>query len=205
MKSFLTKIEIDHETAFKAGLRDSYAWHQKIWLAFPNRPDAARNFLTRLDEIEGGFRLLVLSQESPVKPDWCPSLGWNSKPVAESFFQHSAYRFSVVANPTKKVRTNAAGELVKNGRRLPLSKREDLLLWIERKAEQNGFQLTGEVQTIPRPSQLFIKSSKAGRLTATEFRGSLKVTEPAAFSKAALQGIGSAKAFGFGLLCLSAI
>lgn len=212
--SYLTKIEIDHETAFKAGLRDSYSWHQSIWKAFPGKDGQNRSFLTRLDEIDGGLRLLLLSTEAPMRPDWCPDDCWNTKTIPEAFWNHPAYRFSLVANPTKKVRSDSRGNLLKNSRRVPILYREDrvegeknqpgLLSWLARKGEQHGFSIVPEqVKTIPRPRQPFIKKGAAGIHAATEFAGVLTVTDPEAFRKAALNGIGPAKAFGFGMLCLS--
>ncbi len=200
----LTKIEVEHETAFKAGLRDNYDWHQKIWQAFPGRNDASRDFLSRLDEIDGGLRLLLLSETEPIRPPWCPDTAWQSKSISPSFFNHPTYRFSLLANPTKKVRSAPDGSLLKNSRRVPLVKREDLLDWLTRKGSQHGFTYDPKtLKTVPRPRQTFIKKGKAGIHTATEFIGQLTVTDPDVFQHAALAGIGSAKAFGFGMLCLS--
>ncbi len=200
----LTRIEIDHETAHKAELRDSYAWHQKIWHAFPDRDGQSRDFLTRLDEIDGGFRLLLLSATPPSRPDWCPEPAWQSKAVADSFFTHPAYRFSLVANPTKKVKSDRHGNLLKNSRRVPLVQREALLDWLQRKAELHGFTIDpAAIRTAPRPRQPFIKKGAAGLHAATQFSGTLQVTDAGKFRQAALNGIGPAKAFGFGLLCLS--
>jgi CRISPR system Cascade subunit CasE len=201
---FLTKIEIDHEMAFKTGLRDSYAWHQKIWEAFPERDGEPRDFLTRLDEIDGGLRLLLLSPRQASRPDWCPEACWTDKEVSASFFSHSAYRFSLLANPTKKVKSDKNGNLLKNSRRVPLVTREDLLAWLQRKGEQHGFTFNpDQTRTVPRPRQSFIKKGQAGLHAATEFIGELQVTQTDSFQHAALKGIGSAKAFGFGMLCLS--
>lgn len=102
----------------------------------------------------------------------------------------------------------------KNGRRVPLVSRYDkvvegrnlpgLLTWLARKGEQNGFTFDAEqTKTTPRPRQPFLKKGAAGTHTATEFSGVLTVTDPELFRRAALHGIGSAKAFGFGLLCLA--
>ncbi len=202
--AYLTKIELDYESAFEAGLRDTYSWHQGIWKAFPGRNEQPRNFLTRLDEVDGGLRLLLLSQDKPVRPDWCPEPGWQSKLVDAAFWSHTRYHFSLVANPTRKVRSDQHGKLLKNSRRLPLTKREELLAWLQRKGEQHGFQFDSEtIKTIPRPRQLFIKNGKAGLHTATEFKGNLTVSDQDEFVKASLYGIGPAKAFGFGMLCLS--
>ncbi len=209
--SFLTKIVIDHETAYNSGLRDSYSWHQKIWKAFPGRDGETRNFLTRLDEVDGGLRLLTLSEQPPDRPDWCPEPAWESKPVPDTFFTHPRFRFSLVANPTRKVRSE---KNPKNGRRVPVSHREDrevdgklhpgLISWLHRKGEQHGFSFDpAHVRTAPRQRQSFIKKGSAGLHAATEFSGILEVTDPEKFRHAALHGIGSAKAFGFGMLCLA--
>lgn len=200
----LTRICLDYETAFKAGLRDSYAWHQKVWQAFPNRDGASRTFLTRLDEVDNGLRLLLLSAEQPVRPEWCPEPDWETKPVPESFYHHERYRFSLVANPTRKVRSDRSGTLRKNGRRVPVTSREELLDWISRKGRSAGFSIdTRNLQTIPRARQPFVKQGKVGLHAAVEFRGTLEVSDPAAFRSAVATGIGPAKAFGFGLLCLA--
>jgi CRISPR system Cascade subunit CasE len=209
--AFLTKVEIDHETAFMAGLHDSYAWHKRIWEMFPGRGDQSRDFLTRLDGIEGGFRLLVISATKPARPNWCPEPSWHSKPLPDVFLEHTKFRFSLIANPTRKVKseTNA-----KNGRRVPITHREDreiegknqpgLLSWLRRKGEQHGFSFDDStVRTIPKPRQWFLKKGAAGVHTATEFVGNLTVTDPAKFRAAVAKGVGSAKAFGFGMLCIS--
>lgn len=207
----LTQAQIPYDIAARewkdGGFRDSYAWHKRIWEAFLGQPEAERQFLTRLDDTGQGFRLLILSKDPPTRPDWCPSTdeAWQSRPIDEAFFQHKAYRFSLLANPTKKlVVRHPDGSRKKNGKRIPLGKREDLIDWIQRKGEQHGFNVDAEtLKTVPRPRQQFLKKRKSGTHTATEFTGTLKVTDPTAFQEAAKHGIGSAKAFGFGLLCLS--
>jgi CRISPR system Cascade subunit CasE len=199
----LTKIEIDHEAAFKAGLRDSYEWHRKIWQAFPEMDGQARDFLTRLDELDGRLRLLLLSPSQPTRPDWCPVSAWDTKPVEDAFFSHSHYQFSLRANPTKKVRSDKDGKLLKNSRRVPIVSRDELIGWMQRKAEQSGFTVNAEtIRTVPRPRQAFIKKGKAGLHVATEFIGELRVNNAEKFKQAATLGIGPAKAFGFGMLCL---
>ena len=188
----LTRAQIPYEIAARSwkddGFRDSYAWHKRIWEAFPNQPEAERNFLTRLDDIGQHFRLLILSQEPPTRPDWCPSGNWQSKIIEEAFFQHNTYHFSLLANPTrKKVVRNADGTRKKNGQRIALSKREDLIDWIERKAAQHGFTVESDsLKTVPRPRQLFLKKDNSGTHTATEFTGTLHVNDPTIFHQAAI-------------------
>jgi CRISPR system Cascade subunit CasE len=211
MSLHLTKIEIDYETAHKAGLRDAYAWHQWAWQAFPGRPESDRDFLTRLDDTGDGFRFLIQSAAAPQRPATCPLDAWQTKDIPENFFAHPTYRFSLLANPTRKLAAprDADGKR-RNAKRIAVSSREDLIAWIERKGLQHGFRIdSASLQTIPRPRQVFVKKSTAdsqrhaGLHTATEFVGILKITDPALFVQATHTGIGSAKAFGFGMLCLS--
>jgi CRISPR system Cascade subunit CasE len=211
MSLHLTKIEIDYETAHKAGLRDAYAWHQWAWQAFPGRPEDDRDFLTRLDDTGDGFRFLIQSASQPQRPGTCPLDAWQTRVIPENFFAHPAYRFSLLANPTRKLAAprDAEGKR-RNAKRVPVSTREDLIAWIERKGLQHGFHIDpATLQTIPRPRQVFVKKStadtqrRAGLHSATEFVGILKITDPALFLQVTHTGIGSAKAFGFGMLCLS--
>lgn len=211
MNLFLTKIEIDYETAHKNGLRDTYAWHRWAWEAFPGRPEADRDFLTRLDDLGRGFRFLIQSSEAPEKPAQCPVDAFHVREIPPEFFRHPAYRFSLLANPTiKRVVRDEVGNRKKNGRREPITKREELVEWMERKAAQHGFTVdSSSLRTMPKPRQLFSKRSRdddsrhSGIHTAVEFVGVLKVAVPGRFQASVITGIGSAKAFGFGMLCLS--
>lgn len=222
---YLTRIQIDYETAFKAmGIPDAYAWHQWAWQAFPGRPDARRDFLTRLDDTGTGFRFLIQSPVPPAKPGTCPTAAWESKPIPDSFFDHPAYHFSLLANPTRKVRSSAGGDRLKNSRRVPvfyapekradpasrLDARHELEMWFSRHAERSGFRSDPAALAIaPRPRQVFTKKSRrddrrhAGIHAAVEFSGTLEVADRIAFRRAAAEGIGPAKAFGFGMLCLA--
>lgn len=201
----LTQIHVSYEQAIRLlNIRDPYDWHQRVWQAFGGRDGEARDFLVRIDRKEEAYRVLVLSHTVPTRPDWCPGDSFATKPIPGSFFAHPDFAFSLLANPTKKVRSNAAGERTKNGRRLPLTSREDLLAWLHRKAEASGFTFDPEsTQTIPRGREYFHKSSTHGTLTAVDFRGRLHVSDPVAFRAAVATGLGSAKAFGFGLLVLA--
>jgi len=209
MNLYLAKIEIDYEAAHKAGLIDSHDWHQWAWDAFPGRPEAKRNFLTRLDDLGTGFRFLIQSETEPQRPPTCPEVNWHCKSIPETFFSHPVYRFSLLANPTKKVRSNANGDRLKNSRRVPLTTRDDIVGWLQKRAPQSGFTVEiPSLRTVPRPRQIFIKKSRSDRQrhtglhTVTEFIGTLTITDRTLFMDAVRQGIGPAKAFGFGLLCL---
>jgi CRISPR system Cascade subunit CasE len=202
----LTQVSLDLATVTKLGLRDNYDWHQAIWKAFPGRDGNGRDFLTRLDQRSEGFRLLIVSRTEPVRPDWCPvdAESWKTKPIPEAYFTRRRYAFQLCANPTKKVsKERADGSLTKNGRREPLRKREEFSAWIQRKGEQGGFVVNeATLRTFSRGREYFEKQGQSGLHSAVEFQGVMTVTDPARFHETFTRGIGSAKAFGFGLLVI---
>jgi CRISPR system Cascade subunit CasE len=212
--TYLTQIRVPYELAVRQlRIRDTYDWHQRVWQAFGGRDGAPREFLTRVDQIDDVYRLLVVSQSQPSKPDWCPTDCFQTKPMPDAFFTHTGYRFSLLANPTKKIvdpskakviRPDGRLERNKNSKRVPLIRREDLLAWLGRKAEAGGFAVQLDaVRTIPRGREYFFKPGARGVHYATEFQGALQVTDAARFRETFARGIGSAKAFGFGLLVLA--
>ncbi|MBI2929447.1 MAG: type I-E CRISPR-associated protein Cas6/Cse3/CasE [Verrucomicrobia bacterium] len=201
----LTQVLVSYEDAVRLlRIRDTYDWHQRVWQAFGGRDGSPRDFLTRVDRLEEGYRLLIVSATEPHKPDWCPTHCFHTKLIPDAFFGHAHYRFSLLANPTKKIRSNKAGERTKHGRRVPLGRREDLVAWLLRKAESGCFRFDpAKLRTIPRGREYFHKPGANGLHSAVEFQGILEVTNPPAFRETFARGIGSAKAFGFGLLVLA--
>jgi len=220
MNLFLSRAFVDYELAFKRGLRDAYRWHQAVWEAFPGRSTAKRDFLTRLDVQDRGFQVLILSPVEPTKPDWCPTDHWEAKPIPQSFWSHDRYAFQLRANPTKKVADPGRPKVVgsdgrinrnKNARRVALLRREDLVAWLQRKAEAGGFRIDPDtLRTHPARKEFFWKprngeNAKAmpGVVQGIEFRGVLEVADRERFLQTLHRGVGSAKAFGFGLLVLA--
>jgi CRISPR system Cascade subunit CasE len=201
----LTQITLDFATAARLRLRDCYDWHQAVWKAFPGRDGKPRDFLTRLDRQRDGFRLLIVSPSEPTRPDWCPLKSWRSKPIPETYFTRRRYAFQLAANATKKVvKLGVEGQPTKNGRRVPLTSRDEFVSWITRKGEQGGFAVNEEtLRTFSRGREYFEKHGVRGLHSAVEFQGVLNVTDPGRFHETFTRGIGSAKAFGFGLLVIA--
>lgn len=201
----LTQITLDFATAARLRLRDCYDWHQAVWKAFPGRDGQRRDFLTRLDRRRDGFRLLIVSPSAPTQPDWCPSESWQSKPIPQTYFACRRYAFQLCVNPTKKVtKLGVDGQATKNGKRVPLRAREEFVGWISRKGEQGGFAVdTDSLRTFSLGREYFEKKGMRGLHSAVEFQGVLNVTDAAKFHETFTRGIGSAKAFGFGLLIIA--
>lgn len=207
--TYITQITLDFAHAARLGLRDSYHWHKAVWKAFPGHDGEPRKFLTRLDQRREGFRLLIVSPVQPVRPEWCPADGgsWKTKSIPETYFTRARYIFQLCANPTKKITKELPdGTLNKNGRRVPLRGREELLEWIKRKAAQGGFTVDeATLRTFSRGREYFEKKGQTGLHSAVEFQGVLAVADAAKLHETFTCGIGSAKAFGFGLLVIAPI
>ena len=203
--TYLTQITLDFATAARLRLRDCYDWHQAVWKAFPDRDGQKRDFLTRLDRRRDGFRLLIVSPSLPTRPDWCPPASWQSKPIPETYFTRCQYAFQLCANATKKVtKLSIDGHPTKNGRRVPLSTREEFVKWISRKGEQGCFAVSEtSLRTFSRGREYFEKQGMQGMHSAVEFQGVLNVTDPVKFHESFTRGLGPAKAFGFGLMVIA--
>ena len=206
--AYLTQFEIPYRVAATLRIHDSYDWHQRVWQCFPGRDGEKRDFLTRIDQIGNGFRLLIVSPMEPVRPQWCTPDSWRgTKPIPDNYFNHHRYRFQLCANPTKKIAVEKlGGGFTKNGHRVPLRTREELVAWIHRKGEQSGFQIEEKLlRTLRQGTEYFQKKQLRGLHNAVEFKGILKVMDKQKFRESFEKGIGSAKAFGFGLLSLAPI
>ena len=116
---FLSEINIDFETAAKRDFRDPYAWHQRAWECFDRSKGADRDFLTRLDRRDTGWRMLLLSAGEARRPDWCPGYpeNWRTREISDAFLQHERYRFSLRANATFKPCKDRDGNLIEDKKR----------------------------------------------------------------------------------------
>ena len=191
----LSRITLGKSQAAQLNLSDAYAWHQKLWEAFPGHDGERREFLFRVDDAGRDFRVFLLSTPEPAPPSWGY---WEPKKVAESFLAHDGYRFQLRANPTMRRSSDR--------RRLAIYSENGLRDWIQRKARQHGFQLQGETLLVGAPiDEFFVKKGRGGKHVSVDFQGALAVTDRDAFRDAFTNGIGSAKAFGFGLLMLQPI
>lgn len=232
--SWLSRLEVDAQTIYSEGISaDIYTWHKKLWECYPNVPEAERDFLTRIDQLEGAYRLWLLAKRKPIRPAWCPPDGFAVKEIAASFLTHRYYVFDLQANPVKAaVQKDAKGEPMlqpngkrKRGKRVPLVKPDELRAWLVHKGEvrcrdkdtgedvPGGFKIVEErpLEISPMVESHFCKKDRrnnkeyAAYHGGVQFRGTLEVTDREKFIETYQAGIGSAKGFGFGLLLLAPI
>lgn len=141
--------------------------------------------------------------------------------------------FRLRANPTRKLKRQEAAQGSNNGgpeggeeRRRTQGKRVEIkgfdnqLAWLRRKAEAGGFRLdtvnVGDWDELPEGAPAFATPerkvqgrrntrSKPDKLTFASvlFEGELVITDAERFRRVLADGIGSAKAYGFGLLSVA--
>lgn len=225
--NWLARLDVDAQISRNERILDNYAWHRKLWDCFPDLPDSQRDFLTRIDPLEGEYRLWVFSRTKPVCPRWCPSEGFAAKQIAESFLSHRYYAFDLKANPVKSVVECDGNDKPlllpngkrKRGKRVPLVKQDELREWLIRKGDTRcrdqksgepvpgGFKIVEErpLEISPMVENYFRKKDHSAYHGGVQFRGVLEVTDRESFIQSYQSGIGSAKGFGFGLMLLAPV
>jgi CRISPR system Cascade subunit CasE len=194
---YLTKITADSMTLQRVRLFDAYRWKQELYKAF-TPVDENRPFLFRISEKNTGAQVLVLSDK---QPKVLPFGSWETKVVSSSFYQSSKYLFDVEANPTvKHASFDEKGNKKNQGKRVGL-KPEAYEEWFLRKLKDAGCEAQ-TVSVVPLGPKVCHRKGQTVTHVSAQFRGILKVNDPDAFLKAATQGIGTGRAFGFGMMLL---
>jgi CRISPR system Cascade subunit CasE len=170
-------------------------------------------FLFRIDPHLNG-RAVILVQ-SAIEPDWeyafhnaCYLLAAppQVKPFPP-FTKGRHFRFCLVANPTRRLSKNSpdvkAGSI---GKRVPVQA-DQLFDWLTRQADKGGFSVDEDSIAI-QTGYVYVnkkRDDKGQRMRSVRYEGILEVTDPAAFKEILIRGIGSGKAFGFGLLSVAPV
>lgn len=163
-------------------------------------------FLFRIDPLLGGRAMVVV--QSATEPDWDYAFQNAShllaaipevKPFAPRFEALQKMQFRLRANPTRRDKSTGKRQGI-----LTQEKQED---WLRRKGELGGFvPLSTEVVAEHfRRQTLTGQNDAETRLShfSVKYEGVLQVTDPEAFLRSIITGIGSAKGFGFGLLSVA--
>ncbi|MCP5497277.1 MAG: type I-E CRISPR-associated protein Cas6/Cse3/CasE [Leptospiraceae bacterium] len=259
---YLTKLDLDMQKRKTANwLQNPYNIHKRLWMAFPaekHKHNDPPPFLYRL-ELQSQTRILVQSKN---KPSWqlafkdfdillnLPKEEEDVKEIKTDNFLESGsvFRFSLIANPTKKVKdyrslfqkelkdypetwTHANHTKYLEGKRIledlkkSVSKeqreklkskkigiynKEEQIQWLSNRGKEGGFELI-EVNHIPSVIQhedaferiKKDKETKSIQVYTVHFTGILRVTNQDAFKHTYTYGIGSAKAFGCGMLMIA--
>jgi CRISPR system Cascade subunit CasE len=197
----LSQIVLPWHTA-----RDPYQWHRALWSLFPDRPDAQREFLYRVEHSIPGqsAKLLMLAP-------WQPQGNHSAAVLATREFQPAftsgqRLRFRLVANPVRCIRDQGGRVDKKNGHpkacRVPIVQESAQLDWLVRKLDGVATLETAIVAG-QAPLHFRKKGSGAGKLVPVRYDGILSVQSSEKLIDHLRAGIGPAKAFGCGLLSLA--
>jgi CRISPR system Cascade subunit CasE len=190
------------------------------------------NVLHRLEADRHRGKAVLLVQ-SGINPDWSflpedYADELKCKAVQEQYGRIEngmTLMFRLQANPTKRIgksyrhpdekkreEFNAKFRDDEKRRRISMNKDEDRIGWLGRKGEETGFRLTN-VKVAPVPNVAlaengkinFRKERNSPNITfgSVVFEGVLQVTDAEKFREALQKGIGSGKAYGFGLLSVA--
>jgi CRISPR system Cascade subunit CasE len=206
--------------------------HRTLLSAFP-ADGGSRAEVGLLFRVEGDGAAPVVLAQSQVRPDWerlrgrspgylrgGPGEGWQVKEVGTAYAalrEGAVLRFRLRANPTRRLGNSVEVEQPgKRGKRVALLKEEQRLDWLARKADAAGFALRrvqssdGAVPAVDvRPEDNQRGWRDAGERTdrlqfgSVLFEGELSVSDAERFRAALTSGIGSGKAYGFGLLSIA--
>lgn len=200
-----------------------YEMHRTLYRAFDQitrtEADARPRILFRIEPERAAAGPVVLVQSDIVCPEWSTLEGHGylldvhgPKAFAPVFQPSQHLRFRLVANPTIKKAT--VGK--KHNPRVPLvhARQADnnhgylgYLDWLDRRANLAGFRVI-HVQDAPfqhptRNTKNRLGSKQNIPHFGVRFDGVLEVTDSEKLVEAVRNGIGPAKAFGFGLLSLA--
>ncbi len=226
---FLSQLIIDPRNKFvRRDLGNCYELHRTILSAFPEKDHVEFKVLFRLEESALNKRTVVLVQ-SDICPDWKKLPGGYlieqtlSNDITDSslikdllpllnFLENGMQaRFRLYANPTKKIETSRKGDTKKtNGKRIPLLTDYEQVDWLKKKGKLHGFELLEisiQTRNLSKLTGTIKNSAEKNNLTfyGVHFEGKLRITDLENFKDAIKNGIGSGKAFGYGLLSISPI
>ncbi len=182
-----------------------YRVHQRLALACGDDP----RLLFRIEDTPEGTQVLVQSHEDG---NWEAAFAdfpilrgpVDHKPLHLSLQGGKPYRFRLLANPTAKKTTSEEGE--KKKKRIGLMNEPDQIAWLSRKLQAGGAHLLGctaQSHGLVRCKKNPVKDEQLQTHFAVLFEGVLIADDPVRLQETMMQGIGSAKAYGFGLLSLA--
>ena len=189
------------------------------------RRAAGSGFLFRIDPLPNG-RVMILVQ-SALEPNWeyafhnaqyLLAAPPEVKLFEPRFSKGQCLRFRLTVNPTRRLRENSPDAKEESvGKRVPVQI-DRVVDWLDGRGRTAGFSVEKEPAIIVRSWYVYFDKNKPknekgdgdkrtrdqkGRLRLVRFDGVLRVTDPDLFRQTLIHGIGSGKAFGFGLLSVA--
>lgn len=207
---YISAIHVPADSAFAAtAMWDYYQLHRLVCTGFGDRAalDAAR-VLFRFDVEDDGGLLFV---QSRTLPDWSrlpPKLKLSvagPKPLnLPPLETGTRLRFRLLARPSMRIGNKTSPDY---GRRIVLLWEEDQKGWLTHKGKENGFAVESCNLTLrtwhDSKTDHRLPNATPLPLHAVRFDGVLVVTDSPKLCQAVANGIGTQKAYGFGLLSIA--
>jgi CRISPR system Cascade subunit CasE len=202
-------------------LGDSQIMHARVMSMFPDgvgtAPRAALGVLHRLEHSERAnlLTLLVQSNERPepgrlphgfldAQPESDAFATRDLKPLLEAIEGGAKFRFRLRANATRRIDTKSAPDGTRrNGRRVPVRGEDGREAWIRSRLQVHGMRLAGPSEQKPEGRSIGHAQQRVRTHEGCVFDGILEIVDAERARRAVAQGIGPAKAYGFGLLSLA--
>jgi len=173
------------------GATDSYEQHQAIWSMFPGAPERKRDHLFRVEEDDtrnGKVVVLLQSSSRPQSGDLAEVL--QSKPFLPEINEGEYYKFKLLANPTKCLRSSKKVIEIKD--------ESEQVQWLQRK-------LSGANVTVIAMESKLVRSRKSFMSRFVCFEGILQVKKADQIYRSLVMGVGRKKHAGAGLLSLAKV
>jgi CRISPR system Cascade subunit CasE len=207
---YLSKLSLDPKHAqVQSEVANRYELHRTLTAQFPGKKRKDIGLLYRIElPDQYRFQPITLLIQTQIEPDWRNIYDRDMlikppqvKVFTTNFSKSEKFYFRLLGNPTAR-RKQPDG----SRKRVGLYDREDQQDWILRKAQYGGFKII----SLQLADLGLIESSKKKnnqtfhiKHLAVKYEGLLQIIDTDKFTKSFVTGIGSAKAFGFGLLSLA--
>lgn len=203
---YLSKLILnpDHNAA-RRDLETPYALHRTLLQTLPEPTRDGNRLLFRVEvDRRDAEAPIVFAQSSTARPEWLtlPEGYLLHAPITQTFTPcfpiGDQLSFRLVANPTG----------IRDGVRFALVDEHNYMSWLRRKGERHGFTPI-DVEAVPFWLEQDVETPVTDDVENSAYRfgvrfvGTLRVEDPVRLRRAVETGLGSAKAFGFGLLSLS--
>ena len=202
-KMYLSRILLD--TANRNTLRALTA-PQKLHGALESSFSGARERrLWRIDNLNGGLYILLLSEEKPELSAFCRQFCRTADDAQTKQYDRllaritagSTWHFRLTANPVKSQKMeNNRGKVLAH---ITTDYQKE---WLLTHCEKHGFRLSEDSFDVTQSKWYQFYKSDRNRvsLLAVTFEGTLEVTDAELFRQALCAGIGRGKAYGLGML-----
>lgn len=219
---YLSRISIDDNTPIlklkKKGIITSneYALHQLVWKIMSYSPDQKRDFLFRHRSSEGLPEFLVMSSQRPQPNDDLWSI--ETKKYTVSVNKGDVFNFSLRCNPVitpterepgkRPFRLDAVQftkrQAIAENRRFSNSEiiQEAAVAWLNRRTDSKGLIFNESSIIVEKYAVHPHPKDRDKNISLLDVSGILTVSNEDLFVSALKEGIGHARAWGYGLLLI---